>query len=131
VHGLAPSVLAPDNDFGTLRANFLCMILIRRDRKNLASAIGLSDVALRDRKCTRKDKAADRERMSMLSICWRGGNDFASISVYPSSLRRASNSCLFMELSSRSRQVHHSARGWYCEGSSDQRPRVVGAWHWS
>jgi hypothetical protein len=70
VHGLAPSVLAPDNDFGTLRANFLCMILIRRDRKNLASAIGLSDVALRDRKCTRKDKAADRETMSMLSICW-------------------------------------------------------------
>src|ERR1700752_1521931 len=59
----------------------------------------------------------------------RDGNDFASISVYPSSLRRASNSCLFMELSSLSRQVHHSARGWHCEGTSDQRPRGVGAWH--
>ena len=53
LHGLAPSVLAPDNDLGTLRTNFLGMILVRRDRKNLASAIGLSDVALPNRKRTR------------------------------------------------------------------------------
>src|SRR5262245_39090495 len=44
------------------------------------------------------------------SFSGRGCNDFTSISVYPSSLRRVSNSCLSMGSSSSLEPFHHRAK---------------------
>src|SRR5262249_37406994 len=64
----ASLVLAANNDFGSVRTDFLRMILTRRNRKDLAGAICPRDVALRDRKRTCQHEAAHREGMSMLII---------------------------------------------------------------